>query len=565
MSLILVLPSSPCSPNRLPPRVNNVHMMSNRIPCDSQSSGITPCSSYFNTEHDGVYTQRVEELKNHVRHLILQTYNRSEAGVELINDLQRLGVGYLFEEEIRTVLDAICMAKDIEIEKDLYATALHFRILRQNGYYASKDAFSRFTDEMGSFKACLCEDTKGLLSLYEASYLAFPGETIMDEAKAFTRRHLDNLNSKIDPRLSEQVAHALELPMHYRMPRLEARWYIDMYEKEVHTDPLVLELAKLDYNILQASYQRELQTLYRWWRQMGMVEKLPFIRDRLLGCYLFALSLTFKPQFGYGREVLTRCTQMITTIDDMYDIYGSVEELELFTDSVERWDTNAIQQVPEYMRLCFLALLNFGNDLGYDTLKEQGWDIIPYLRKVWADLCKAELVEARWYQNGYTPTLEEYLSNGWISVSGPAALIHSYFTMRLKVTEKVLQAIENYGDLIHFSSIIFRLCDDMGTSTDELKRGDVPKSIQCYMNESNASEADSQKHIRGLIDETWKKMNKEYVIGSLFPQPLADAIIGLARSVETAYLKGDEFGAPNSEMNGHAKSLLVKPIPITKI
>lgn len=51
MSLILVLPSSPCSPNRLPPRVNNVHMMSNRIPCDSQSSGLTPCSSYFNTEH----------------------------------------------------------------------------------------------------------------------------------------------------------------------------------------------------------------------------------------------------------------------------------------------------------------------------------------------------------------------------------------------------------------------------------------------------------------------------------------------------------------------------------
>ncbi|XXG62955.1 hypothetical protein AAC387_Pa05g1238 [Persea americana] len=474
MSLILVLPSSPCSPNRLPPRVNNVHMMSNRIPCDSQSSGLTPCSSYFNTEHanyqstvldsdfihsltspfsDGVYTQRVEELKNHVRHLILQTY-RPEARIELINDLQRLGVGYLFEEEIRTVLDTICMAKDTETEKDLYATALHFRILRQNGYYASKDVFSSFADEMGSFKACLCEDTEGLLSLYEASYLAFPGETIMDEAKAFTRRHLENLDSKIDPRLNEQVAHALELPIHYRMPRLEARWYIDMYEKEEHTDPLVLELAKLDYNILQASYQRELQNLYRWWRQM-------------------------------------------------------VEELELFTESVERWDTNAIQQLPEYMRMCFLALLNFGNDLGYDFLKEQGWDIIPYLRKVWADLCKAELVEARWYRNGYTPTLEEYLSNGWISVSGPAALIHSYFTMRLKITEKVLQAIENYGDLMHFSSIIFRLCDHMGTSTDELKRGDAPKSIQCYMYASNASEADARKHIRGLIDETWKKMNKE--------------------------------------------------------
>ena len=100
---------------------------------------------------------------------------------------------------------------------------------------------------------------------------------------------------------------------------------------------------------------------------------------------------------------------------------------------------------------------------------------------------------------------------------------------------------------------------------DELKRGDVPKSIQCYMYESNASEADARKHIRGLIDETWKKMNKEYVNGCLFPQPFADAVIGLARRVETAYLKGDGFGAPGSEMKGHAKSLVVKPIIITKI
>ena len=123
--------------------------------------------------------------------------------------------------------------------------------------------FNSFIDEMGSFKACLCEDTKGLLSLYEASYLAFPGETIMDEAKAFARRHLMNLKGKIDPRLEEQVAHALELPTHYRMLRLEARWYIDMYEKEESMDPLILELAKLDYNILQASYQKDVQNGYR--------------------------------------------------------------------------------------------------------------------------------------------------------------------------------------------------------------------------------------------------------------------------------------------------------------
>ncbi|RWR80115.1 Alpha-terpineol synthase, chloroplastic [Cinnamomum micranthum f. kanehirae] len=150
---------------------------------------------------------------------------------------------------------------------------------------------------MGSFKEGLCEDPKRLLSLYEASYLAFPGETIMDEAKTFAKRHHKNLKGKIHKRLEEQVDHALELPIHYRMLRLVARSYIYMYEKADHMDPLILELAKLDFNILQASYQREVQNGYRWWKQLGIVEKLPFIRDRWLESYLFSLSKTFEPQY----------------------------------------------------------------------------------------------------------------------------------------------------------------------------------------------------------------------------------------------------------------------------
>ena len=85
---------------------------------------------------DGAYTRRVEELKNYVRSLLLDS-SAPLARVELINHLQRLGIGYLFEEEIRILLDTIWKGKDFGIEKDLNAMALQFRILRQNGYYAS--------------------------------------------------------------------------------------------------------------------------------------------------------------------------------------------------------------------------------------------------------------------------------------------------------------------------------------------------------------------------------------------------------------------------------------------
>ena len=46
-----------------------------------------------------------------------------------------------------------------------------------------------------------------------------------------------------------------------------------------------------------------------------------------------------------------------------------------------RWDLDAMKDLPEYMKLCFLALYNTISDLAYDTLKEKGELIISQLKK----------------------------------------------------------------------------------------------------------------------------------------------------------------------------------------
>ena len=37
--------------------------------------------------------------------------------------------------------------------------------------------------------------------------------------------------------------------------------------------------------------------------------------------------------------------------------------------------------LPDYMKICFLALFNSVNEMAYDILKYQGVDILPYLKK----------------------------------------------------------------------------------------------------------------------------------------------------------------------------------------
>ena len=126
------------------------------------------------------------------------------------------------------------------------------------------EVFNHFKDERGNFKACLCEDTMGMLSLYEASFLSIEGENILEETRDFSTKHLEeNVKQNKDQNLSTIVSHSLELPLHWRMPRLESRWFIDVYRSGEDMNPILLELAELDFNMVQATHQEDLKQVSR--------------------------------------------------------------------------------------------------------------------------------------------------------------------------------------------------------------------------------------------------------------------------------------------------------------
>ncbi|KAL3515889.1 hypothetical protein ACH5RR_022791 [Cinchona calisaya] len=368
--------------------------------------------------------------------------------LELIDDLQRLGVFYHFHHKIQSILNTTYkenyFSSNVSNEKDLYATALGFRLLRQHGFDVSQEVFNSFKDERGDFKPGLGKDTKGMLHLYEASYLETQNERTLELGREFAAEHLKkNLDgNKIHQELAVLVRHALELPLHWGMLRVEARWFIDIYEKRQDLNPTLLEFAKLDFNIVQPKYEDDLRYASRWWESTCLAEKLTFARDRLVENFFWTIGEIFYPQRGYGRRISTKGNALVTIIDNIYDVYGTQDELELFTDIVERWDIAAIDQLPDCMRIFYFALYNFINELAYDAMKEQ---VIPFLRK-----------------------------------------------------------------------------------TEEMKRGDVPKSAQCYMNEIGASEEEAREFIRSLIIEAWKQANKERVVKGC---PFCESFIGFAMNL----------------------------------
>eukprot|EP00257_Ricinus_communis_P026261 XP_025013675.1 terpene synthase 10-like [Ricinus communis] len=209
------------------------------------------------------YTKRINHLKKSVKTMLNEAVIPLDQ-LELIDTLQRLGLAYHFQDEINKILNNIYIQNRFEktwTKEDLHATALQFRLLRQHGYNISQEIFNIFLDDLGNFKACIGEDLKGLLSLYEASYLSEEGENILEVARKFATICLQKYTTLQDKDqfLSMIISHSLELPLHWRVPRLETRWFIEVYERKEGTNPLLLELSKLDFNNVQAIHQEDLK------------------------------------------------------------------------------------------------------------------------------------------------------------------------------------------------------------------------------------------------------------------------------------------------------------------
>ena len=74
----------------------------------------------------------------------------------------------------------------------------------------------------------------------------------------------------------------------------------------------------------------------RWWRNTSWDTKLTFARDMIVENFLWTVGFSYLPNFSHGRRTITKVAAMITTLDDVYDVFGTLDELEHFTDVISR-------------------------------------------------------------------------------------------------------------------------------------------------------------------------------------------------------------------------------------
>ena len=82
----------------------------------------------------------LDELKKEVRKKLLTAIEDPRDKLVFIDAIERLGVAYHFEEEIKNILQQFhdnSNKKNGLYEDDLYYVSLRFRLLRQHSFFAS--------------------------------------------------------------------------------------------------------------------------------------------------------------------------------------------------------------------------------------------------------------------------------------------------------------------------------------------------------------------------------------------------------------------------------------------
>ncbi|NP_001306121.1 linalool/nerolidol synthase [Solanum lycopersicum] len=473
----------------------------------------------------------------------LRTQINNNNNLVLVDTLQRMGIEHHFQQEIQSILQKeyeqnTCFLK----YQNHHDISLCFRLLRQEGYHVSADVFKKLkNNDDGTFGLNLNQDVNGLIGLYEASQLGVEGEYILDEIAKFSGDHLNACLVNSDE--ARIIKETLKYPYHKSLSRWKAKSFINNFKGINGWGKSTLqELANMDYSITKEIHQHELIQVSRWWSSLGLAEDLKLLRDQPLKWYTWPMTMLTDPKMSQQRIELAKCISFVYVVDDIFDVYGTIEELTLFTQAVNRWELCVMKDLPEYMRATYKALYDTINSIGYNIYKIYGQNPTQNLRNAWANLCNAFLKEAKWFASGELPTTDEYLKNGLVSSGVHVVLVHMFYLLGFGLNNQNSIYLEDSSAMASSVATILRLWDDLGSAKDENQEGNDGSYIECYMKgQKNASIELAREYVVKLIEDEWKQLNKKHfnlMNGSL--GSYSKASLNLARMVPLMYNYDDK-------------------------
>nr|XP_048323765.1 (-)-germacrene D synthase-like [Ziziphus jujuba var. spinosa] len=216
---------------------------------------------------------------------------------------------------------------------------------------------------------------------------------------------------------------------------------------------------------------------------------------------------------------------MTSVIDDIYDVYGTLEELEVFTEAVERWDICMIGQLPAYMQFCYQALLDVYSEIEEEMTKQGKSYRVDYAKQ-------AMKYQVSLLRRGQVVSQETYTDNGgiYMPVALDISMAATSFVMGDEATKHSFDWLFSKPKIERASCVVARVMDDMF----EQKRGHVASAVERCMKQFGATEEEAVNEFRKQDEDGYTRASivlKE-LVASLLINPFEQKGGHVASGVE---------------------------------
>lgn len=508
--------------------------------------------------------ERVEELKRRVCRMFEDDDAMGGVAetVALVDTLERLGLDIHFREYITGAISQIHVAGDeFAGSDDLHVAATRFRLLRQHGFWVSADVFDKFRDGAGNFGAT--EDARAVLSLYHAAHMAVTGESTLDDAIAFARRHIQAMNGELRSPVAEQVSRALDHPLPRYTRLLETMHYVTEYAQEDAHDGTLLELARLNSNIMRSLHLKELKALALWWKDIYEAVNLPYSRDRMVETYLWSCGMVPEEKNSPGRSMFAKTFAILSLLDDTFDARATLEECRRLNEAFQRWDENEVSDLPEYLRMLYIKTLSNFKEFE-DVLEPHEKYRICYAKKAFQRQSEYYMQEAEWTNGKYQPSFEEHeelctMNTGLPMLNLIALLGYDGAVATQELFDWMSAPVP---DEVRAGAVICRFLNDISSYKLGKNKNDMGSSVECYMQEKGVTGEEAVAAIAAMTEHRWRVLNQACMETNHALLPGLQLVASIARTCEVIYLRGRDGYTFGSHAKDLVTTLFLDPIPL---
>ncbi|XP_047964745.1 (E,E)-geranyllinalool synthase-like [Salvia hispanica] len=447
--------------------------------------------------------------------------------LSLVDHVQGLGLAPLFHQDIKLLLAQIYRSQqntksdsNSSFPLKLFKDAMAFRLLRMHGHDVDPESFCWFLHQpetMEYMEQNSQHFITAMYSVYRATDLAYPGEHQLDKARKFATKLLQNSKTRhrdynllISKGLQNMIKYEVDVPWTARLDRLYHRKWIEenkssplwigkasFYRLSCLENNKLMQLAVENFEFMQSIYMRELEDLKGWSKKRRLSE-MGFGREKTVYTYFAIASCSHFPHYSVMRLLLSKATIIVTVADDFYDMEGSLPDLEILTDAVQRWEGEGLEG---HSKTIFEAVDEFVKEMVETCQPQQRSMAIPKLQQLWRECFMSWMVERRWSVTGYTPAMDEYLETGMLSIA-----VH---TIALPATANFFNPNANplqYQNITKLLMAVARLSNDMQSYQKEVVDGKMNLVMLHWQQNPDSGIEESVAHVKEMLELKKKEL-----------------------------------------------------------